>query len=74
MKIDNSSESIAKILEMLESKELVANHDYQRGTGIWPPGPSSYFIDTILESFPFPKIYIYEFLYSESSGIRFLAG
>lgn len=70
MKIDNSSESIAKLLEMLESKELVANHDYQRGTGIWPPGPSSYFIDTILENFPFPKIYIYEFLEPKTKKIK----
>ncbi|MFC3087241.1 DUF262 domain-containing protein [Tabrizicola soli] len=70
MKIDNSSESIAKILEMLETKELVANHDYQRGTGIWPPGPSSYFIDTILENYPFPKIYIYEFLDPKTKRIK----
>lgn len=70
MKISNSSESIAKILEMLDSKELVANHDYQRGTGIWPAGPSSYFIDTILENYPFPKIYIYEFLDPKTKKIK----
>lgn len=70
MKIDNSSESIANILEMLEDRELVANHDYQRGTGIWPPGPSSYFIDTILENYPFPKIYIYEFLDAKTKKIK----
>jgi hypothetical protein len=70
MKIDNSSESIAKIMEMIERKELAANHDYQRGTGIWPPGPSSYFIDTILENFPFPKIYIYEYLDPKTKKIK----
>jgi hypothetical protein len=70
MKIDNSNESIAKILEMLERKELVANHDYQRGTGIWPAGPSSYFIDTILENYPFPKIYIYEYLDPRTKKVK----
>jgi hypothetical protein len=70
MKIDNSSESIAKLLEMLDGKELVANHDYQRGTGIWPTGPSSYFIDTIIEGYPFPKIYIYEFLDPKTKKIK----
>ncbi|WP_281820880.1 DUF262 domain-containing protein [Sphingobium sp. BS19] len=47
---------------MLNRRELVVNAGYQRGSGIWPEGPSSYFIDTILSGFPFPKIYLYEFM------------
>lgn len=47
---------------MLARRELVVNSGYQRGSGIWPEGPSSYFIDTILEGYPFPKIYLYEFM------------
>ena len=41
---------------------MIVNKSYQRSSGIWLPGPSAYFIDTILEGYPFPKIYIYEFL------------
>lgn len=47
---------------MLTRRELVVNSGYQRGSGIWPEGPSSYFIDTILSGYPFPKIYLYEFM------------
>jgi len=61
MHINNSNYSIAEIVGMLERRELSVNAGYQRGSGIWPEGPSSYFIDTILEGYPFPKIYLYEF-------------
>lgn len=70
MQISTNNYSIVEILQMLERRELVVNHDYQRGSGIWPLGPSSYFIDTILEKFPFPKIYMYEFLNREERNIR----
>lgn len=62
MQITTSSYSVAEIMGMLDRRELIVNADYQRGSGIWPDGPSSYFIDTILEEFPFPKIYLYEFM------------
>src|SRR3546814_5763497 len=55
---------------MLDRKEWIVNPDYQRGSGIWPDGPSSYFIDTILEGYPFPKIYMYEFMDRSTRGIR----
>ncbi|WP_285361311.1 DUF262 domain-containing protein [Pseudomonas sp. fls2-241-TYG-175] len=62
MRMDESRYSVAEIIEMLGRKDLVANKEYQRGTGIWPSGPRSYFIDTILSGFPFPKIYFFEYL------------
>lgn len=62
MRMDESRYSIAEIIEMLGRRDLVANKEYQRGSGIWPPGPRSYFIDTVLSGFPFPKIYFYEYL------------
>lgn len=62
MHIANSNYSIAEIVGMLDRRELVVNTGYQRGSGIWPEGPSSYFIDTILQGFPFPKIYLFEFM------------
>lgn len=62
MHISTSNYSIAEIISMIDRRELVVNQGYQRGSGIWPEGPSSYFIDTILEGYPFPKIYLYEFM------------
>lgn len=62
MRITESSYSIAELKEMLGRRELRVNHSYQRGSRIWPPGPRTYFVDTILKGFPFPKIYFYEYL------------
>ncbi len=70
MIISNNNYSISEIMAMLKRKELVVNLSYQRGSGIWPTGASSYFIDTILEKFPFPKIYMYEFLDKSTRGMR----
>jgi len=70
MQINTNNYSIIELLQMLDRKELVVNKEYQRGSGIWPKGPSSYFIDTILEGFPFPKIYMYEFLNMETREMR----
>ena len=62
MLINTSNYSIIEIIEMLGRRDLIVNPNYQRAAGLWPDGPSSYFIDTILEGFPFPKIYLYEFM------------
>ncbi|WP_109095316.1 DUF262 domain-containing protein [Azospirillum sp. TSH64] len=62
MKVDEAKYSIAEIVDWYKNKELVANKDYQRGTGIWPKTAESYFIDTILKEFPFPKVYFHEHL------------
>lgn len=52
--------TLIDMISSLERKELVINKDYQRGNGIWPASAKSYFIDTILEEYPFPKIYLYQ--------------
>ncbi|MEQ3679887.1 DUF262 domain-containing protein [Pseudophaeobacter sp.] len=70
MQITSNNYSIIEIVQMLDRRELVVNRDYQRGSGIWPTGPSSYFIDTIIENFPFPKIYMYEFVNREERNVR----
>lgn len=62
MKIDGSTYSIAELEEMLSRKDLVVNRNYQRGSRLWPVGARSYFMDTILTGFPFPKLYFYEYL------------
>src|SRR3546814_6769768 len=69
MNINTNNYSILEIIGMLDREELIVNPDYQRGSGIWPDGPSSYFIDTILEGYPFPKIYMYEFMDRSNRGI-----
>src|SRR3546814_450405 len=70
MNINTNNYSILEIIGMLDRKELIVNPDYQRGSGIWPDGPSSYFIDTRLEGYPFPKIYMYECMDRSTRGIR----
>ena len=52
MNINTNNYSVLELIQMLDRRELLVNRDYQRGSGLWPPGPSSYFIDTILERFP----------------------
>ena len=70
MQINNNNYSVLEILNMLERKELAVNRDYQRGSGIWPEAPSAYFIDTILEGYTFPKIYMYEYLDVAKQRVR----
>lgn len=52
--------SIIDLLGQLDRKELVINREYQRQAGVWPDSARSYFIDTILEGYPFPKIFFYQ--------------
>jgi len=58
------------MLDMIDRKELIINKSYQRHAGLWPAGASSYFIDTIFEGYPFPKIYLYEFINPEERKIK----
>ncbi len=60
MNLNHSEYTIAEIVSRLESKEVKINRDYQRGGGIWPKSAKSYFIDTVLEQYPFPKLYFYQ--------------
>jgi hypothetical protein len=60
MKINHSEYTISELLDMLKRKEIIINTTYQRGAGLWPDTAKTYFIDTILEGFPFPKIYFYQ--------------
>jgi hypothetical protein len=60
MKVDEGKYSIAELIDWYRSKVLVPNKEYQRGSGLWPPSAKSYFIDTILKEFPFPKVYFHE--------------
>lgn len=70
MKVDESKLSIANLRDMLRRGDLVANKSYQRAGGLWPVASRSYFIDTVLEGFPFPKVYFHEFLDRHSKKVR----
>ena len=60
MKVTEGEYSVAEIVDWYRSRELVVNSEYQRGGGLWPATAKSYFIDTILRDFPFPKVYFHE--------------
>lgn len=60
MKVEEGKYSIAELVDWFRNRALVVNQEYQRGGGLWPPAAKSYFIDTILRDFPFPKVYFHE--------------
>ena len=60
MKVEEGNYSIAELVDWFKTKTLVVNTEYQRGGGLWPQAAKSYFIDTILRDFPFPKVYFHE--------------
>ena len=58
MQITRNVFTINDLNNWYEDKTLIINKDYQREGGIWVPNARTYFIDTILNEFPFPKITI----------------
>ena len=56
MKIIRNTLPIADIYKLITSGELIINRNYQRSSGLWPNNARAYFIDTILNEFPFPKV------------------
>lgn len=70
MRVEEAKYSIAEIAEWFRSRVLVVNTEYQRAGGLWPSPAKSYFIDTILKEFPFPKVYFRESVDRESRRPR----
>jgi hypothetical protein len=70
MKLDKSGHSIANLRDMLTRGDLTVNTQYQRSSGLWPVAARSYFIDTILEGFPFQQIYFHEYLDKGTKKVR----
>ncbi|WP_348550088.1 DUF262 domain-containing protein, partial [Acidithiobacillus sp.] len=60
MKINHSEYTISELIEQFSRKSIRINREYQRGEGLWPPSAKTYFIDTILEDYPFPKLYFHQ--------------
>lgn len=69
MKITRNIVPISDLYQWLQSKSLVINHEYQRGSGLWPGAARSYFIDTILNGFPFPKVTIRQMVDVKKMGL-----
>ena len=70
MKIDEGKYSIAEIADWFKARTLIANEEYQRGGRLWPNSAKSYFIDTVLRDFPFPKLYFHEKLDKKTNKPR----
>ena len=64
MEINNSAYTIAEIIGGYTRKDIRINRSYQRSGGIWPSSAQTYFIDTILEKYPFPKLYFLRVCFS----------
>lgn len=60
MNLSIAQYSLIDLISMLDRKEVIINRDYQRGSGLWPVSARTYFIDTILQGYPFPKVYLYQ--------------
>ena len=58
MKITRNVMTVSDLYNQLEEKSLFINRKYQRQGGLWPSNARSFFIDTILKEFTFPKITI----------------
>ena len=53
MKVTRNVFTISDLNEWMDEQTLVINRNYQRAKGLWPSNARSYFIDTILNGFPF---------------------
>jgi hypothetical protein len=60
MEIVRSNLTISELRDMWNRKELIVNKNYQRSPSVWPDSARSYLIDTILNGYIFPKIYLYQ--------------
>lgn len=58
MKVTRNVITIFDLNDDFNKKKLVINKDYQRNSSLWAHNAASFFIDTILNEFPFPKITI----------------
>src|SRR5438552_1917392 len=62
MKIIGTNYSIADYCQGMERSEIVVNQEYQRSDKVWPPAARSFLIETILLSYPMPKLSLFQVL------------
>lgn len=56
MKVIRNTITIADLNNFFLDGDLTINKEYQRERGLWPQNARSFFIDTILNGYPFPKL------------------
>lgn len=60
MKIIRNTKPISDLYNGMKSGDITVNKEYQRSPGLWPNNSRSYFIDTILNDYPFPKVVLWQ--------------
>ena len=60
MKIIRNTKPISDLYTGMKSGDIVINREYQRSSGLWPNNSRTYFIDTILNDYPFPKVILWQ--------------
>jgi uncharacterized protein with ParB-like and HNH nuclease domain len=70
MKTKSGHMSVAELREQMENETLMVNRAYQRAAGLWPTSAKSYFIDTLLNEFPFQSVYIHEYVSKTTKRIK----
>jgi len=52
--------TIADYCAAMERREVTINNEYQRSDKVWPPAARSFLIETILQGYPIPKIFLFQ--------------
>lgn len=60
MKIIRNTKPVSDLYNGMKSGDITVNREYQRSPGLWPNNSRSYFIDTILNDYPFPKVVLWQ--------------
>lgn len=58
MQSTSTGYTIAEFCEQYNNRQIVINREYQRTDKVWPPSARSFLIDTILDGYPIPKIFL----------------
>jgi len=70
MKTKSGHMSIAEICEQIDNKSLMVNRVYQRAPGLWPGPAQRYFIDTIINEYPFQSVYLHEYVAPKTRKVK----
>ncbi len=60
MHITQTNYTVADYCAAMKRKEIIVNRAYQRSDKVWPPAAKSFLIESILLSFPIPKLCLYQ--------------
>jgi Protein of unknown function DUF262 len=52
--------TIADYCAAMQRNEIITNKEYQRSDLVWPPVARSFLIETILQGYPIPKIFLFQ--------------